>query len=140
MQMNKQTYDVELIKTINLFESVTRARVKDAFYMKELLTFVVFEGDMFKALGKNLENLKKIESMLKRKIKIVEFNKDLIKFITNLLYPYKVDSITIDGKIVTIKDEDTKTKGLIIGAKAQNLRNYEQVVKKYFDIEEIKVV
>lgn len=138
--MNKQTYDVELIKTINLFENVTKARVKDALYMKELLTFIVFEGDMFKALGKNLENLKRMESMLKRKIKIVEFNSDIIKFITNLLYPYKVDSITIEGKIVTIKDEDTKTKGLIIGAKAQNLRQYESIVKKYFDIEEIKVV
>jgi len=138
--MVKQTYDVELIKTINLFENVTRARVKDALYMKELLTFIVFEGDMFKALGKNLENLKKIESMLKRKIKIVEFNSDMIKFITNLLYPYKVESINVDGKIVTIHDEDTKTKGLIIGAKAQNLRQYESIVKKYFDIEEIKVV
>lgn len=138
--MNKQTYDVELIKTINLFEKVTKARVKDALYMKELLTFIVFEGDMFKALGKNLENLKRMESMLKRKIKIVEFNSDMIKFITNLLYPYKVDSISVEGKIVTIKDEDTKTKGLIIGAKAQNLRQYESIVKKYFDIEEIKVV
>lgn len=138
--MNKQTYDVELIKTINLFENVTKARVKDALYMKELLTFIVFEGDMFKALGKNLENLKRMESMLKRKIKIVEFNSDMIKFITNLLYPYKVDIITAEGKIVTIRDEDVKTKGLIIGAKAQNLRQYESIVKKYFDIEEIKVV
>ena len=138
--MNKQIYDVELIKTINLFENVTKARVKDALYMKELLTFIVFEGDMFRALGKNLENLKKMESMLKRKIKIVEFNNDMVKFITNLLYPYKVDSITVDGKIVTIKDEDTKTKGLIIGAKAQNLRQYERIVKKYFDIEEIRVL
>jgi N utilization substance protein A len=138
--MNKQTYDVELIKTINLFENVTKARVKDAFYMKELLTFVVFEGDMFKALGKNLENLKRMESMLKKKIKIVEFNGDMVKFISNLLYPYKVNTITVDGKIVTIEDEDTKTKGLIIGAKAQNLRQYESIVKKYFDIEEIKVV
>lgn len=138
--MANQTYDVELIKIMNLFENVTKARVKDALYMKGLLTFIVFEGDMFKALGKNLENLKKIESMLKRKIKIVEFNNDMVKFITNLLYPYKVDSITVEEKIVTIKDEDTKTKGLIIGAKAQNLRQYESIVKKYFDIEEIKVV
>ncbi len=138
--MANQTYDVELIKIINLFENVTKARVKDALYMKDLLTFIVFEGDMFKALGKNLENLKKIESMLKRKIKIVEFNNDMVKFITNLLYPYKVDSITVQEKIVTLRDEDTKTKGLIIGAKAQNLRQYESIVKKYFDIEEIKVV
>lgn len=137
---SKTVYDVEMIKLINLFEQVTRARVKDAFYIKELLTFVIYEGDMFKALGKNLENLHKMEAMLQKKIKLVEFNQDMIKFITNLLYPYKVREIKQDGKIITISDDDQKTKGLIIGAKAQNLRNYESIVKKYFDIEEIKVV
>ncbi|MFA5796859.1 MAG: NusA-like transcription termination signal-binding factor [Candidatus Woesearchaeota archaeon] len=135
----KTVYDVELIKIINLFEQITHARVKDAFYMKDLLTFVVYEGDMFKALGKNLEHLHRIETLLKRKVKIVEFNTDLIRFITNLLYPYKVQEIKEDGHIVTITDSDMKTKGLIIGAKAQNLRAYESIVKKYFDVEEIKV-
>jgi transcription termination/antitermination protein NusA len=133
-------YDLEMIKLINLFENVTHARVKDAFYFKDILTFIVFEGDMFKALGKNLSNLHKMENMLQKRVKIVEFSSDIIKFITNLLYPYKVAEIRKDDKIVTITDPDTKTKGLIIGAKAQNLRAYEGIVKKYFEIEEIKVV
>jgi NusA-like KH domain protein len=137
---SKIVYDVEMLKIINLFENVTRARVKDAFYLRDVLTFVVFEGDMFKALGKSLSNLHKIGDMLQKKVKIVEYNTDLIKFLTNLLYPYKVREIVQEGKIITIKDDDTKTKGLIIGAKAQNLRAYEGIVKKYFDIEEIKVV
>lgn len=133
-------YDVELLKLINLFEDTTKARVKEAFYFKDTLTFIVYEGDMFKALGKNLVNLHKIEKMLQKKIKIVEFSNDLKKFIINLIYPYKVQDVQIDDKIVTINDPDTKTKGLLIGAKAQNLRAYEAVVKKYFDIEEIKVI
>jgi len=70
----------------------------------------------------------------------VEFNNDMVKFIANLIYPYRVESIVANDKIVTITDQDPKTKGLIIGAKAQNLRMYESVVKKYFEIEEIKVV
>ena len=136
----KIVYDVDMIKCMNFFENVTHARVKDAFYLKEILTFVVFEGDMFKALGKNLTNLHKVEQALQKKVKIVEFNSDIIKFVTNLLYPYKVSEIRQDGKIIIISDQDTKTKGLIIGAKAQNLRAYEGIVKKYFDIEEMKVV
>jgi len=136
----KTVYDLDMIKIINLFEQVTHARVKEAFYMKEVLTFIIFEGDKFKALGKNLSNLHKIEQMLQKKVKIVEFDTDITKFITNLIYPYRVESITLNDKIVTITDSDTKTKGLIIGAKAQNLRTYESVVKKYFEIEEIKVL
>ena len=136
----KTVYDMDMIKTINLFEQVTHARVKEAFYMKDVLTFVVFEGDKFKALGKNLSNLHRIEQMLQKKVKVVEFNSDIIKFITNLIYPFKVESIVQDDKLITISDQDTKTKGLLIGAKAQNLRMYESIVKKYFEIEEIKVV
>jgi NusA-like KH domain protein len=105
-----------------------------------VLTFIILEGDKFKALGKNLANLHKIEQMLQKKVKIVEFDGDIAKFITNLIYPYRVESIVLNEKTVTITDSDTKTKGLIIGAKAQNLRMYESVVKKYFDIEEIKVM
>ena len=136
----KTVYDMDMIKCMNFFENVTHARVKDAFYLKEVLTFVVFEGDMFKALGKNLQNLHHVERSLAKKVKIVEFNSDIIKFVANLLYPYKVADIQQNGKIITIADPDTKTKGLIIGARAQNLRIYEGIVKKYFDIEEIKVV
>jgi len=136
----KTVYDVDMLQIINMFEDITHARVKDAFYMKEVLTFIVFEGDMFKALGKNLSNLHRAEELMKRKIKIIEFNSDMIRFITNLLYPYKVNRIVLEDKLVTINDDDMKTKGLIIGAKAQNLRQYESIVKKYFDIEEIKVV
>jgi NusA-like KH domain protein len=136
----KMVYDVDMIKTINLFEQVTHARVKEAFYIKDTLTFLVFEGDKFKALGKDLSNLHKIEKMLQKKVKIVEFDSDTIKFITNLIYPYRVESITLNDKVVTITDSDPKTKGLLIGAKAQNLRMYENIVKKYFEITEIKVV
>ncbi len=136
----KTVYDLDMIKIINLFEQVTHARVKEAFYLKDVLTFIILEGDKFKALGKNLTNLHKIEQMLQKKIKIVEFDSDIAKFIANLIYPYRVESIVLNDKTVTITDSDTKTKGLIIGAKAQNLRMYESVVKKYFDIEEIKVM
>ena len=136
----KTVYDIDMIKIINLFEQVTHARVKEAFYLKDVLTFIIFEGDKFKALGKNLANLHKIEQMLQKKVKIVEFDSDMTKFITNLIYPYRVESIVLNDKTVTISDSDTKTKGLIIGAKAQNLRMYESVVKKYFDIEEIRVM
>jgi NusA-like KH domain protein len=135
----RTVYDMDMIKIINLFEQVTHARVKEAFYMKEVLTFLIFEGDKFKALGKNLANLHKIEQMLQKKVKIVEFDSDITKFITNLIYPYRVERIVLNDKIVVIEDSDNKTKGLIIGSKAQNLRMYESVVKKYFDIDEIKV-
>jgi len=80
------------------------------------------------------------QKMLKRKIKIVEFDDNRIQFITNYLAPLRIIDIKEEGEVVTVTGADTKTKGLIIGIKAQNLRNLEKVISKYFTIEEIKVI
>lgn len=138
--MSAQKIDMETMRLINLFEQVTGARVKDCITFKEKLTFIVEEGQLWRALGKNRANLLKLERLLKQKIKIVEFRPDKIQFIVNLLHPLKVVDVKDEDGILTIKGPDTKTKGLMIGARAQNLRATENVVKMYFDCEEIKVI
>jgi len=126
---------------MSLFEKVTKTELKDSFIdNNELLTFVVMEGQLGKAVGKKAVNVKALESMLKKKIKIVEFSPDMIKFIKNLIYPLKAEEITQEEKVIIIKGPDVKTKGLLIGRNAKNLRNTESIVKKYFEIDEIKVI
>jgi len=132
--------DTETIKTIALFENATKARVRDCFMTKEKLTFVVEQGELGKALGKNKSNLHRLEKLMNRRLKIVEFSDDPEQFIVNLIKPIPIQGIITEEKVITIKGVDSKTKGLIIGARAQNLRRTEEIAKKYFDIEEIKVV
>ena len=82
-----------------------------------------------------------MENLLNRKIKIVAFNPIVMQFVANLLYPLKVADMKEEDGIITITGIDTQTKGLIIGARAQNLRNYESIVQKYFpEVKELKVV
>lgn len=134
-------YDLETLKLMPFFERLTRAKLKDCFEdSNNFLLFVVNPGEISKALGKNASTVNKLKEKLpNRKIKIVEYNKDLIKFIKNLLLPYKVSSITLNDDIVTIKSDDTTVKGLLIGRNGKNLRNYESIVNRYFKIKEIKV-
>ena len=140
MTDQKITFDTELLKLMALFENITHAQLKDCFFDREKLVFLVDEGEMGKALGKNKMNIVKLEKMLKRKVKIVEFNPNRLQFITNYLAPLRVTDIREEDGIVTVTGADTKTKGLIIGIKAQNLRNLEKIASKYFTVQEIKVV
>ena len=140
MMAQKITFDTDMLKFMSLFESLTRAKLKDCFFDRDKLVFLVGQGEMGKALGRNKAHIVKLEKMLKRKIKIVEFNPSRLQFITNYLAPLKIVDIKEEGDIVTVTGADTKTKGLMIGIKAQNLRNLEKVVAKYFKIDEIKVV
>ncbi len=140
MTSQKITFDTDMLKFMGLFENLTHAKLKDCFFDRGKLVFLIDQGEMGKALGRNKSNIVKLEKMLNRKIKIVEFNPNRLQFITNYLAPLRITDIQEEGDVVTITGIDTKTKGLIIGIKAQNLRNLEKTVSKYFKIEEIKVV
>ena len=139
----KIKYDISLINIMSLFEQVTHAKLKDCFMDEKLnsLTFVVLPGEMGKALGKKASNVRLLESKLQKKIRVVEFNSDKLQLIQNMVMPLRVEDISEDDNgIITIRGPDTKTKGLLIGRNAQNLRNLEENVRRYFEVKEIKVV
>ena len=137
----KIKYDLVLMKFMSFFESLTNTRLKDCFVDKNgLLVFVVEENQIAKAIGKKGVNVRNIKEKLNRKIKIVEFNPHLETFVANIIRPLIGKEIKVDDDVVTIVGPDTKTRGLLIGRSGQNLRNYEEIVKRYFDINEIKVI
>ncbi|MBD3313447.1 NusA-like transcription termination signal-binding factor [Candidatus Woesearchaeota archaeon] len=139
----KIKYDISLMKFMSLFENLTHASLKDCFIDEKTntLVFVVQPGQIGKALGKKAANVKKLENKLQRKIRIIEYHPDKLEFIRNMIMPLRAEDISADEEgIVTITGSDTKTKGLIIGRNAQNLRNLEANVRRYFDVKEIKVV
>ena len=139
--MSKITYDANLLKLMTLFETVTRSRVKDCFTDdNELLTFVVNDFQLGKAVGKGASNVKKLENMLKRKIKILGFNPNPVQFIKNLIYPVKAE-VEFNDNIVQIKVNDSKSKAFLFGRNRVNLNNNLKITNKYFkEIKAIKIV
>jgi len=137
--MNRIKFNADLIKFISLFESLTRAKVKDCIEDGKSLLFIVEENEIGKAIGKKGENVRRIENALKRKIKIVEFNSSMLDFIKNLVSPVQLVDISEEEGIVTIRASDLKSRGYLIGRDGQNLRKYEEIIRRYFDITEIKV-
>jgi N utilization substance protein A len=131
----------DTIKLISLFSKVTGVFPKDCFVDDlDNLVFVIPPRTVKKAFGPNAKNLKRLTDLLKRKFKIIEYSDDLTRFVRNVILPLKVDTIERTGDIVYIRSNDVKTKGLLIGRNAKNLRALERVVQKYFpDIKEIKV-
>ena len=109
----KIKYDFNLIKFISMFESLTKASVKDCFMQGEKLVFIVKENQIGRALGKGGSNIKRLENTFKKKIKIAEFNPDLLQFIKNLVYPLQVKDIKEEEGVVIITPPDSKTRGYL---------------------------
>jgi len=131
--------DTDLIKNISLFQKITRVSPRDCIVDDEGLIFIIPEVMVSKAIGKSAANVKKIESILNRKIKIVGFNPNVLRFIKNVVFPFKIKEIEEDNGIITLTAVDSYNRGQLIGRNAAKLRKTEDIVKRYFKITEIKV-
>ena len=137
--MARIRYSADIIQYISIFESLTAAKVKDCIVNEQIL-FIVNENDMGKAIGKQGSNVKRIENMMKKKIRLVEFNDDVVQFVQNLIYPIQAKEIKEENGIVSIYCNDIKSKGMLIGRDRHNINFVKDIVKRHFEVEEIKVV
>ncbi len=139
--MEKIKYDSSSIQLISMFERMTSAKLKDAFEIDNLQVFVVQPGFIGKAVGKKGANVKKLADMLKKNIKIIEYNPKIEVFAKNVTFPIIPARIEYDQKekILTLVPKDMLSRGLLIGKNAVKLRETEKIIKRFFDIEEVKV-
>ena len=124
----------------SLMERITKAKVKDCFTDEEgTIFFVVAPGELGKAIGKSGSNIKKMQHELQRRIKVIEYNDNVVEFVKNIIYPLRIQSITEEQGTVVIKETNKKAKSLLIGRQAKNLKLINRAVKRFFQ-HEIKVV
>ena len=135
----KIVYDIKLMQYISLFENLTKAKVKDSYLKDKGIVFIVEKGGLFKAIGKNGANIKRIENMLNRRIKIVEFDENTEKFVKNLIKPVEVE-VSLIGQNVEIKPKEARTKGLLIGREGKNLKELKDIISRHYKVDSVKVV
>ncbi len=141
--MEKRIISAELMKFMSIFENVCKVSPRDCFIDDStgVLTYIVPEGKLRKALGPGASNIRKLETRLKRRVKVSEYSDDVKSFIKSLLLPLRISDISeVEPGVYLIEPVDNKTRGMIIGRAAVNLRNLEKMVRRFFNIKEIRVV
>ncbi|MCS7105798.1 MAG: NusA-like transcription termination signal-binding factor [Candidatus Aenigmarchaeota archaeon] len=126
------TFNTETIRLITLFENLTGARVKDCIVDKETNTvyFLIEEGMVGMAIGKNGNVVKNAEKLIGKNIKIFEFSKDLKTFVKKLIPQANEIRIKNENSCVTVEVKvDKKEKPLVIGRDEKNLK----ILKKLFE-------
>ncbi|PIN87441.1 NusA-like transcription termination signal-binding factor [Candidatus Woesearchaeota archaeon CG10_big_fil_rev_8_21_14_0_10_32_24] len=126
--------DPETLGFSSIMERMTHANVMDCFKDEETVYFVVSPGMMGKALGKGGVNIKRLQEKFIKKIKIIEYNDDVCKFVRNVVYPLKLESVTLEESFVKIQDGSKKTKSLLIGRQSRNLNMLKRAINRFFNI------
>lgn len=131
--------NAEDIGLITFFENLTKASVKDCIIneKKEKITFIVSEGQAGLAIGKGGVNIKTLEGRIKKRIEVLEFSEDPIKFLSNIFRPIKIKNAYIsersDGKKTLHAVVDRENIGMV-SVKTKHAR---ELLSKYFKFDEV---
>ena len=125
----------EIIQKINLIENLSKVKVKELIERDDKLIVIINENELIKIIKDKGKNIKNIERMMHTRIKVVEFNKDPLKFTKNYIYPIRPLKINLNENIIEISVEDRKSKGLLIGRESKNLNELNNLIKKYYNLQ-----
>ena len=69
----------------------------------------------------------------------MEFNSELKRFVENVIAHVRAKYVELDGDVVVITPVDFKSRGVLIGKNASDLRLLESVVKRFFSVSKVKI-
>ena len=136
---------MDQMRKISLFQKITKVTPRDCLddEKQDRLIFVVNEGKMGLAIGKNGSNIKSLQNLLKRNIELVEYYNDPIKFLKNLLNTKLINEVKIssraDGSPQAIVLVNPNNKGLVVGRAGRNAEKARLLAKRYFDIPSVVI-
>ena len=125
--------DLESTQLIGMSEKVLSTPIKDLFEYEDVYHIVVPFNKLSQALGKGAENVHKLSKRLNKKVVLHQFDKNPEKFISNIIYPLKADSIKLEGSDIIVNVQDRKTKSLIKGRGDKNLMLINRLIKRFFN-------
>ncbi|MEM5778541.1 MAG: NusA-like transcription termination signal-binding factor [Candidatus Aenigmatarchaeota archaeon] len=131
-----RNFDNDTIRMINTFENITGAEVRDCI-CSDVIYFLVNPGKMAKAIGKNGQNIKIAEKMLKKSIKIFEWSEDCEQFIRNMIPSTQKIDINNDKATITIGNEN---RGAVFGKKGCNIKAIREFLIRNSHIKELKIL
>lgn len=138
--MARVKYDSDVMKYMALFENLTGAKLKDCIVSDDGIMFIVEENEIGKAVGRKGSNVHRISSLMKKDIKVIEFNSDMGKFIENLIYPLKLKEFRDEDGVISLYAKDTRERGIIIGRERSRIKSIKGILERHFKVNEIKVL
>ncbi|MDD2439391.1 MAG: NusA-like transcription termination signal-binding factor [Methanosarcinaceae archaeon] len=130
----------ESIQFIALFENMTRAKVQDCIIEEDRLIYVIKQGDMGLAIGRNGEHINRVKKALDRSIELVESSSDPVSFIKNAFGPVSVSSVHIvnkNNKRLAYVEVPSKEKGLAIGRSGRNIDKVKTLARRHHDLDDV---
>lgn len=135
-------FDTETIRLINAFENVTGAPVKDCLMDEngKITYFIVEQGKIGIAIGKNGNSVRHAEKIIKKTIKVFEFSSDISSFVKNLIpQTNEIKLRNEEGGIIVEIRVDRGHRAVIIGRDGKNLKLFKELLQRNHNVHDIVI-
>jgi len=126
--------DMKDIRYINLFEKITGVNTRYCFMYNDTIIFAVPRQFVSKSIGENGRNVKKINEITHKKIKIIsspESVYNINQFIKEVVSPVTFKDIELKNDEVII-NAGSQSKAALIGRNKRRLLELQKIVKDFF--------
>ncbi len=144
MPSNEIRLTAEEIRYMSLLQDLTGAVARDCIIDEEnnRIIFIVRPGDAGKVIGRRGVNINRLRKVLNRDVDVVEYADNLEDMVRNVFSPAKVLGIRLvtrgDKKILYVT-VDPNDRGKAIGRGGRKISLARLVLKRYFDIDDVRI-
>lgn len=132
---------MQFMRYANLFSKVTRIRTNHCFEYNNAIVFAVPRKLVSRALGPDNKNLKNLNQIIGRKVKIVAIphgREDIENFVSVITYPIRFKGIEIKDDDAVI-NAGNQSKAILIGRGKIRLNEMRNVLGQYFEIKRVMI-
>lgn len=126
--------EMEDLMHLKLFEGVTKISTRYTFMYNNTLFFCVPKNYLSKAIGKDASNVKRINSISKKRVRILPLprdEKDIKKFIEAIVSPVDFSDLEIKSNEVVLT-AGNQSKAALLGREKRRFKEMEKIVRDYF--------
>ncbi len=128
---------------MGMLEKSTGALATDAVLTDSSIIFVVKQGDLGRVIGKQGKNIEMLKRLFSREVQVIEGSPELAHFAANLFSPAKVLEVkenASQGKRVLFVKVDPKSKGLAIGSRGEKINRARMMLKRHYNVDDVKII
>ncbi|MGA7923341.1 MAG: NusA-like transcription termination signal-binding factor, partial [Thermoplasmata archaeon] len=118
------------------------ARVKDCLGAEDKLVYLVYPGEIYKAVGPGGALVERLKGLLKKEIQVVEYSDDPEQLVKNVFFPFTPKQVDFQPKgkgrhaTVTV---DPAWKARAIGKGGKNLKIARAILMRHSDVVSVSV-
>jgi len=133
------------LSLMSMFQGMTGATARDCVVddKRDRVIFVVAQGQMGLAIGKDGASVKKIERAVRRPVEVVEWADDIEGLVKNSLGAKFVQEVRVserpDGTKGVVVIVDSRKKGAVLGLGGKNAEKVRLLAKRYFEISNVQI-